>query len=72
MERGRDYRRRQYRRMVAKAERIIRNIWGVSELMPERFADNLRKCSCYICSRSRRYQGPGAQELRRPLELEDF
>jgi hypothetical protein len=61
----RGLRRHHSARMKAKARRVFA-IWK-SDAGPEaigRFADNLKKCSCWMCGNQRQHHGPRWQEIK--------
>ena len=62
----RSLRRHQKRRMKAKARRIY-----PAATIPEKFADHLAVCSCWMCGHRRGHYGPPHRELRTLLRMED-
>lgn len=61
------YRRHQRERMIARAKQIIKG-WGCSsdwiEQAAPRWADNMKKCSCWMCCNPRRNGELTLQEER--------
>jgi hypothetical protein len=61
-------RRHDRHRMVARAKRMM-NTWASNdptwvERAANRWADNMKKCSCEMCGNHRDACGPTTQELR--------
>lgn len=54
-------------RMITRAKHIMRS-WSGDKLWAERaatrWADNMKKCSCWMCRNLREDYGPTLQELR--------
>ena len=61
--RTRAERRANRERMIAKAKRV----WPNNH--PGKYADNLARCSCWMCGNVRRQEGATIQERRASYEL---
>lgn len=60
--------------MVARARKVLTHQgWSNIEDRANRWADNLKKCSCYMCCNPRHgwEAAPTFQELRQKLELSE-
>jgi hypothetical protein len=66
-------RRRHHRaRMVARAFRMAR-AWDWSIETPQRMADNMAKCSCWMCGNPRKWGGePLMAERRQAIRERDW
>lgn len=62
-QRNRAWRRQQRQKALRHAYHVINVIWSGSPFRPERWADNMKKCSCDMCSPSK-YGGPSRQTMR--------
>ncbi len=69
--RTRAYYRYRHRIAERKARRIVEHIWRgrdteAADRITQGMVRNRRRCSCWMCCRSRRVLGPSAQEMRQP------
>lgn len=64
---GKASRRHHRHRMIARAKRMMRS-WSNDRTWADRaagrWADNMKKCSCWMCRNLRETYGPTLQELR--------